>query len=129
MAREFLPALKMTAKVKNLARPSLVVVNSVGGVMPLKFMSAYCASKYALAGFSECLRLEAEDIGVHVGQVHPGMVNSNAMERMEFRGPGGTDARKQMQQALKGPVSQKPEEVANAVWDCAAGITRLNKCC
>mmetsp|Transcript_3344 Transcript_3344/g.7926 ORF Transcript_3344/g.7926 Transcript_3344/m.7926 type:complete len:361 (+) Transcript_3344:97-1179(+) len=121
LAHEFMPVLQMTAQVKNLVKPSFVAVNSMGGVMPLKYMSAYCASKYALNGFCECLRMEAEASGVHVGQVHPGVVNSNFMERAQFRGPRSGDERKQLQEILRSPVAQSPEEVAQAVWDCATG--------
>jgi NAD(P)-dependent dehydrogenase (short-subunit alcohol dehydrogenase family) len=121
MAHEFMPALKMSATVNNLTKPSFVVVNSIGGVVPVKNMSAYCASKHALAGFAECLRLEAETMGVHVGQVHPGIVNSDLMENAEFKGNNAAEARKQMNQMLRTPVAQSPEEVANAVWDCATG--------
>ena len=121
LAREFMPVLKMSGKVKSLTKPSFVVVNSIGGVLPVKNMSAYCASKHALAGFSECLRLEAEAMGVHVGQVHPGVVNSDFMASAEFKGNAAAQTRKQMSQMLRTPVAQTPEDIANAVWDCATG--------
>lgn len=121
LAHEFMPVLAMTAKVKNLLKPSFVVVNSFGGVVPLKYMSAYCASKYALNGFSECLHMEAEAMGVHVGQVHPGVVNSNFMERAKFVGANADEDRKAMNQVLKSPMAQSPEDVGQAVWDTATG--------
>jgi short-subunit dehydrogenase len=42
--------------------------------------SAYCASKYAVRGFSESLYTELEDTNVSVMLVHPGGVNTNLME-------------------------------------------------
>jgi NAD(P)-dependent dehydrogenase (short-subunit alcohol dehydrogenase family) len=41
--------------------------------VPMKFMSAFTASKYALMGLTECIRAELWSQNVHVGQVHPGM--------------------------------------------------------
>ena len=32
-------------------------------------MSAFTASKYALEGFTDAIRAEAEPLGVHIGQV------------------------------------------------------------
>jgi short-subunit dehydrogenase len=121
LAHEFMPVLAMTAKVKNLLKPSFMVVNSFGAVVPLKYMSAYCASKYALHGFTECLRMEADAMGVHVGTVHPGVVNTNFMERAKFVGANAEEDRRTMQQVLKSPMAQRPEDVAQAVWDSATG--------
>ena len=33
--------------------------------VPVKFMSAFSASKYALAGFTEAVRAEVEPLGAH----------------------------------------------------------------
>jgi len=121
MAHEFMPVLKMTSQINNLVKPSFVIVNSVSGVMPVKQMSAYCASKYALNGFAECLRMEVASMGVHVGQVHPGVVNSSFMERAQFRGPKAEETKKQLRQVMNSPVAQTPDEIAQAVWDCATG--------
>ncbi len=37
--------------------------------VPVKYMSAFTASKWALAGLTEAIRAEIEPQGVHVGQV------------------------------------------------------------
>ena len=37
--------------------------------VPLKYMAAFSASKYALSGFTEAVRAEVEPFGVHIGQV------------------------------------------------------------
>lgn len=127
LAHEFMPVLAMTAKVKNLLKPSFVIVNSFGAVVPLKYMSAYCASKYALNGFAECLRMEADAMGVHVGQVHPGVVNTNFMERAKFVGANADEDRKTLSQVLKSPMAQRPEDVGQAVWDTATGKSGASK--
>eukprot|EP00850_Spirogloea_muscicola_P005439 SM000025S08334 [mRNA] locus=s25:173183:174578:+ [translate_table: standard] len=62
MTHAFLPDLLK-------ARGPVVMVSSFGGLLPLKNMSAYSASKHALHGLSEALRLELAPQGVHVAQL------------------------------------------------------------
>ncbi len=67
----FQPALMAAAEK---GKPVLVNVNSFGGRIPLRNMAAYTASKFALAGFTDAIRPEFADLGIHVAQVHPGML-------------------------------------------------------
>jgi NAD(P)-dependent dehydrogenase (short-subunit alcohol dehydrogenase family) len=55
----------------------LGIVSSVLGRIARPNMSAYCASKYALCGFSEAIAYELADRGVSVTCINPGMVASN----------------------------------------------------
>mmetsp|Transcript_1571 Transcript_1571/g.5463 ORF Transcript_1571/g.5463 Transcript_1571/m.5463 type:complete len:255 (-) Transcript_1571:1588-2352(-) len=66
-----LPLLKNSLSADEGIKPTIVNVNSFGGILPLQFMTAYCASKYALQGFTDSLRLELPDM--HVATVHPGI--------------------------------------------------------
>ena len=77
---------------------SIINVGSIGGKMPLPAMTAYCASKYALTGLTESLRLELASTNVHLGMVHPGVINSDFMERAAFRGATAAEAESQRQQ-------------------------------
>ncbi|KAJ9518130.1 hypothetical protein QJQ45_010117 [Haematococcus lacustris] len=90
--------------------------------VPMKSMSAFTASKYALMGLTEAIRAELEPLGIHVGQVHPGVVKSNHLERTTFY--GGTDEadeRRAFRQAVRAlPISQTPQEVADAIYNAAA---------
>lgn len=108
--RAFLPALQAGSG------GAVINVNSFGGVIPLRGMSAYTASKYALYGMSEALRTELAPKGVHVGQVHPGIIDSDFLERAKFgNGEEGTKAMRKTLDTL--PIVQKPAEVAAAVLD------------
>lgn len=107
VTKALLPALKAS-------KGTIVNVNSFGGVMPLRGMSAYTASKFALAGWSEALRSELEPTGVHVAQVHPGVINSNWLERAVFEKEDGAQ---KMRETLKLPGVQTPEEIADAVLE------------
>ena len=50
----------------------IVNVSSLAGILGLPFSGLYSASKFALEGMSESLRLEARRFGVHVVLVEPG---------------------------------------------------------
>ena len=87
--------------------------------MPLPEMTAYCTSKYALTGLTESLRLELAPQGIHVGIVHPGVINSDFLERAQFRGKDDREAsqrQRQMAQTLQAGWVSQPEDIANAVW-------------
>ncbi len=50
----------------------LVVVSSIAGLIAVPFQGLYSASKYALEGYTEALRLEVAPFGVRVSLVEPG---------------------------------------------------------
>jgi NAD(P)-dependent dehydrogenase (short-subunit alcohol dehydrogenase family) len=50
----------------------IVNISSIGGIIGLPFQSAYCASKFALEGAMETLRLEVRPFGIHVVLIEPG---------------------------------------------------------
>lgn len=60
-------------------KPILLNVNSFGGRIPLRNMAAYTASKFALAGFTDAIRPEFADLGIHVAQVHPGTLKASLL--------------------------------------------------
>ncbi len=50
----------------------IVCVSSIGGLMGLPYQAFYSASKFALEGFCEALRLEVKSFGIQVTMVNPG---------------------------------------------------------
>ncbi|XP_042889687.1 D-beta-hydroxybutyrate dehydrogenase, mitochondrial-like [Penaeus japonicus] len=54
------------------AKGRIVNVTSVSGCMGVRICSPYISSKYAVEGFSDCLRLEMKQFGVNVCVVEPG---------------------------------------------------------
>jgi NAD(P)-dependent dehydrogenase (short-subunit alcohol dehydrogenase family) len=70
-----IPHLKAT-------RGSMVAVSSLAGKRGLPTYAAYGASKFALQGLYESLRLELAPDGVHVGIVSPGHVGTPLRERV-----------------------------------------------
>ena len=99
---------------------TIVNVGSIGGKMPLPHMTAYCASKYAVTGLTQTLRLELAPQGIHVCAVHPGMINSDFLERAQFRDRDESAVelhRQKMTELLKSDWTNQPEDIAKAIWD------------
>ena len=59
------------------ARGRIVMVGSLSSVVAAPFLGAYCASKAALEGLTDVLRLELAAFGVEVSLVLPGPTQSN----------------------------------------------------
>jgi short-subunit dehydrogenase len=82
----------------NLVRPYLrqvggghiINISSIGGTIPVPHMSAYTASKFALAGFSEAAATELKAEGIHVTTVYPGLMRTGSPIQAVFKGdPAG----------------------------------------
>jgi short-subunit dehydrogenase len=54
----------------------IINMSSLGGVFGMPYSGLYSASKFAVEGLSEALRLEVRPFGVHVTLVEPGDVRS-----------------------------------------------------
>lgn len=54
-----------------------VIISSLSGKFGFFLRSAYAASKHALVGFYESLRLEEENNGIKVSLVFPGLIKTN----------------------------------------------------
>jgi short-subunit dehydrogenase len=50
----------------------VVNIGSIGGLIAIPFQGFYSASKFALEGLSEALRLEVGPLGIHVVLIEPG---------------------------------------------------------
>jgi NADP-dependent 3-hydroxy acid dehydrogenase YdfG len=55
----------------------IIAISSISGLTPLPGRTGYCASKYAMDGFFNTLRLENIKKGLNVLVVHPGFTSSN----------------------------------------------------
>lgn len=79
------------------SKGSVVAVSSISGKSPLPGRTGYCASKYAMEGFMEALRIENRNTGVHVLVVRPGFTESNIRNTaLNFEGkPQGESPKKE----------------------------------
>ena len=56
--------------------PVMVTMGSINARRGLPGRSEYCASKFAVTGFTEAIRVEWTRFGIHVLQVNPGFTNT-----------------------------------------------------
>lgn len=59
----------------------IINIGSVAGLIGVPFNGLYCASKFALEGLSEALRMEVKPHGIHVSLVEPGDINTSMSAR------------------------------------------------
>ncbi len=50
----------------------IICISSIGGLMGLPYQGMYSASKFAIEGYCQALRLELRQFGIHVTVVNPG---------------------------------------------------------
>lgn len=89
---------------------AIVNVASIAGIMGYARMSGYCATKFAMIGFTEALRDEVMSRGVRVALVCPGTTETEFFEKAE---------RGKMPGASRLILSVSPERVARAICDAA----------
>jgi NAD(P)-dependent dehydrogenase (short-subunit alcohol dehydrogenase family) len=61
----------------------IINVSSILGRRGLPYQTAYCASKFALAGFSEALRTEIMAEGIDVSTIFPGAIETEFWESLD----------------------------------------------
>ncbi|HEV7919347.1 MAG TPA: SDR family oxidoreductase [Thermoanaerobaculia bacterium] len=95
-----------------LARRSGTIVNvaSITGIMGFARMGGYCATKFAMVGFTEALRDEVLPRGVRVALVCPGTTDTAFFAKAE---------RGKMPGASRLIPAVRPERVARAVCNAA----------
>ena len=69
----------------------IITVTSVAGRLGQPLLSAYSASKYALEGWNESLRIETHSLGIHVSLVEPGAFDTDIWERNVVIAKGSLD--------------------------------------
>ena len=109
--RSFLPVL--------LEQRSGAIVNtsSVFGLAGIPHQSAYCASKFAVRGFTEALRHELAGTGVRAVTVHPGGVKTNIARngRLHSDPKGLGRSRDQIADEFEALVRTCPERAAEII--------------
>jgi NAD(P)-dependent dehydrogenase (short-subunit alcohol dehydrogenase family) len=54
----------------------IINISSLAGLSPVPFMGIYSASKFALEGYTEALRLEVQPLNIHVSQIEAGFLKT-----------------------------------------------------
>ena len=55
----------------------VINLGSIAGLKPFATMAPYVTSKYAVHGFSECLRLDYAGKGIRISEIMPGLVRTD----------------------------------------------------
>jgi short-subunit dehydrogenase len=70
--------------LRESAPSSIVNVSSIAGRVARAKSGAYSASKFALAGWTDALRIEEKRNGVHVGLVLPGFISTEGFPQTQL---------------------------------------------
>ncbi|MCP5162298.1 MAG: SDR family NAD(P)-dependent oxidoreductase [Hahellaceae bacterium] len=96
---------------------SIVNIASAAAFAAAKEMPIYAASKFAVFGFTESLRADLSEYGIHVATICPGLINTPIVKNTLFEGAmaaGGKARDKAM--ALYQRRNYPPEKVAQAIF-------------
>lgn len=114
--KAFLPQLR--------ARGDGAIVNlsSIFGIIAVPANGAYHCAKFAVRGFTECLRQELHGSGINAISVHPGGIKTNIVRnaRLYVDADGGTDTSR-MAERFQKMARTTPAEAARVIID---GIER-----
>jgi NAD(P)-dependent dehydrogenase (short-subunit alcohol dehydrogenase family) len=120
LTRRVLPVMRQQGQGR------IVNCSSVLGFMSLRFLGAYAATKHAVEGWSDALRLELKGSGIDVIMIQPGPIRSRMQDHARihfietvdarnsvFRDDYGRELSRLAAGARRNPFRRGPEAVAN----------------
>ena len=114
MSKAFLKQLKQT-------KGGLINISSLFGLIGFAGQAHYCASKFAVRGFSETLAQELERDGICVTSVHPGGVSTNIAKNSQVDAlPDQGKTREEMISDFDKLAITSPEKAAQIILTGAA---------
>jgi NAD(P)-dependent dehydrogenase (short-subunit alcohol dehydrogenase family) len=99
-------------------RTWLVNISSIFGIMPFETQTAYCASKFAVRGFTETLRVELQqsDPNIDVVCVHPGGIKTAVIRNAKIVGMVTNEASNMMTaENFEKVAPTTPEQAAHTI--------------
>ena len=92
MDTSFYGLVQLTREVLPVMRKQgggmIINFSSIGGLMGLPFQAFYSASKFAIEGFSEALRMEVKPFNIKIVVINPGDFHTNnSVNRRHFLSP------------------------------------------
>ena len=114
MSKAFLPQLQKT-------KGGIVNISSLFGLIGFAGQSHYCASKFAVRGFSETIAAELEEHGVSVTSVHPGGVATAIARNAKVDAlPAHASDKKILEDDFEKVARTSPEKAAEIILNGAA---------
>ena len=101
-------------------RGHIINVGSIAGKEVYPNGSVYCSSKFVVDAFTKGLRLDLNALGIKVGAIHPGMVNTEFSE-VRFKGD-----KEKAAQVYKGLKPLEANDVANVILYMAKAPEHVN---
>ena len=92
-----------------------VLTSSVAGKLPSVLLSGYCASKWAVRGFSSSLRAELYGTGIGITTVYPAFVDTPMVHQEDAA---------EISKHIKMEILLKPEQVADAILEAVLADQR-----
>lgn len=105
----------------------IIMVSSILGLIGQPMVSSYCASKHALEGWAEALRIEVRSLGLKVVVVEPGGYKTDIWTRNVLVSRGSTDGtspNKERSRRYVDGVKDSHRELPDPI-DVARLITRI----
>lgn len=90
----------------------IINLSSGAGIFPVPLMGVYSASKFAVLGMSEVLRMEGAALGVKVSAVAPGLVDTPIYDRAMY---SRTDKAKTLSSLKKSLYMIQPDQAARTI--------------
>jgi len=120
MTRAFLPLLHKSDEAR------IVNISSVFGLIAPPGQTAYCASKFAVRGFSESLRHELARTNIGVTVVHPGgvatSISNNARMAQSLSAEDVAERRKRAEEFLRLPPAVAGEVIVRGIENRKARV-------
>ncbi|MFQ3340727.1 MAG: 3-hydroxy acid dehydrogenase/malonic semialdehyde reductase [Flavobacteriaceae bacterium] len=87
----------------------IINLGSIAGKEVYPNGSVYCASKFAIDAFTKGLRIDLNRVGIKVGAIHPGLVETE-FSNVRFKGD-----QKKAKKVYEGLIALSAEDVAQAI--------------
>jgi NAD(P)-dependent dehydrogenase (short-subunit alcohol dehydrogenase family) len=101
----------------------IVNIGSIGGLVAIPYQGIYSASKFALEGLTECLRMELKGFGIRVVLIEPGDHRTGFTKNRRFaeRSSGNPAYRADFERAIRRMAADEqagplPDNVARLVY-------------
>lgn len=105
-SKAFLPVMKQQSEAH------IVNVSSLFGLMALPLQSAYNASKFAVRGFTEALKMELSATSVGVSCVHPGGIKTSITKNSRVGEDALEGSKEQLHDDFQNKALTTPEKAA-----------------